>query len=47
MIVDDCSAYVKLKYPGMEIVAERELIDENNRYLECIILDFIEKNFGK
>ena len=47
MIVDDCSAYVKLKYPGMEVVAERELIDENNRYLECIILDFIEKNFGK
>ncbi len=45
MIVDDCSAYVKLKYPGVEVLAQRELVDENGVSLDCVIWKFIERVF--
>lgn len=40
---DDCSAYVKLKYPGVETTATKELVDDNNRSLDSVIRDFMEK----
>ena len=45
MIVDDCSAYVKLKYMGVEVVAQRELVDENGVSLDCVIWRFIDNIF--
>lgn len=43
IMVDDCSAYVKLKYPGIEITATRELVDENDCSLDSVIREFMEK----
>ena len=46
-IVDDCSAYVKLEYPGLEIKASRELVNSEGNYLEGLIREFKEKHFGE
>ena len=46
-IVDDCSAYVKLEYQGVEIKASRGLVNNDGEYLEGVIMEFREKHFGE